>query len=554
MWINWLRRQVNALILQITALVNTISALALHRAKWITGTALITETSALAIAEIIGQYNSVVELEDTYAVTATANAGACTISCTGLYNTKAGTNYLKLSGCNNPDDNGVFHIINVVYDLDLLTMTFTITSLNGDTPVGFGGSNTGIATLVTLSRCISVAESTNLTAGDTFQIIGSDLCDGVYSFESETEYLDEGITKFFVKTTETIPESHGVYGAMYTISTINDLVITNPFNSSIVSVEIWDLSTELYIPSLKDAAVINTGTITIPKTAIVAAGLMADNVIGYTIEFRPIYQPKNVSGTITIDRGAKLCDIKQYNSSTVANDAFLSNNNPGVLTESQDVSVAFVVEPGLPVAIQTPIGAPLTLSLIGFPTVDGIYENVVYRGASYNEELMQTTYSWTVPGQNFPTESGYQLQFSYLTDVFLPQIELQGGLYNKSTPQGMVDIVDSANNDGSYNIYSEENLSGNVWQITLDRYLNNDASQPGDFYSFRGPIVIPNPFNSFFVEIKFWNAETGGVEVNSQLNYGLIVTAETITISADGIYNSGLPIGSSIHYSIISHK
>lgn len=140
--------------------------------------------------------------------------------------------YITLSGCDVAADNGTYTITNIEgSDMNppiIITVSEALT----------GGSTSGLAVIKQMSNTIVVDSATGLTAGTTFSIVGSDNADGEYTFTSETSFDDNGTTKYFITTVETVPEC-AVFGSMYTIETFNDCVIPNPFNSLFTTLNLW---------------------------------------------------------------------------------------------------------------------------------------------------------------------------------------------------------------------------------------------------------------------------------------------------------------------------
>lgn len=201
-----------------------------HSGSIFSGDVLVTGVAPQLIKAITGQHEEIVA-ETTHNVTSTT-AETNVIRLAGSVNIANLPEYVTLSGCDVAADDGTYTVTDVYYRE--LSPWFELTVLEALT----GGSTSGSGQIKQAINRIVVNSETGLTAGTTFSIVGSDNADGEYTFTSETSFDDNGTTKYFITTVETVPEC-AVFGSMYTIETFNDCVIPNPFNSLFTTLNLW---------------------------------------------------------------------------------------------------------------------------------------------------------------------------------------------------------------------------------------------------------------------------------------------------------------------------
>lgn len=184
---------------------------------------------------------------------------------------------IKLSGCDVGTDDGEYHIASLQeVPIEMYTNVIIVETITG-------GSTTGTATLYSFRNLPVVAAATGLTAGAKFSIGGSDNADGDYTFVSETSFVDGGVTKYRIATSQAVPLC-AVFGSIYSVEVLNDLLIINPFDSLFTSLHLWDSAgTDIY-SSLANVITKTDNQFTIPGASLFSLGCHVGDSIHYSID------------------------------------------------------------------------------------------------------------------------------------------------------------------------------------------------------------------------------------------------------------------------------
>lgn len=183
---------------------------------------------------------------------------------------------IKLTGCDVITDDGLYTIANIdEHSLDMYTNIVIEETITG-------GSITGTANLYSFKNYLVVAAATGLLSGSFFNLVGSDVADGEYMAVSEIAFDDAGITKYYIKTSESVKQCV-VFGGMYSVEALDDCDIINPFNSLFTTLHLWDSAgTDIY-SGMAHLIVKTAGQFTIPNSAI-PLNLHIGDSIHYSID------------------------------------------------------------------------------------------------------------------------------------------------------------------------------------------------------------------------------------------------------------------------------
>ena len=219
-----------------------------HSGSIFSGDVLVTGVAPQLIKAITGQYEEIQNGTTHNVISTTASTNVIRLA--GSIDEFNPPKYVTLSGCDVASDDGTYSVVNVFIDRMLPWFEIEVSeALTGGTTSGSGQIKRAFNRMV-------VNSAIGLKTETKFSVVDSDNADGEYTFVAETPFDDNGTTKYFITTVETVPEC-AVWGTLYSIETFDDCVIANPFNSLFTTLYLWKA----------DGTVINPLQTTIIKTA-----------------------------------------------------------------------------------------------------------------------------------------------------------------------------------------------------------------------------------------------------------------------------------------------
>ena len=161
-----------------------------------------------------------------------------------------------LEGCEVEEDNGEY-IVNSIVDLEGGQWAIYVTGLTG-------GSMSGNMNYFVegASNKLILAESLNMSYGETLTINGSDSSDGTYNFITETE-ISENV--WHIEVYQALSDSPVTPGEVWSIASISNLVVEHNLNSVFICVDVMFMS-EQYSGMTEYLTIIDENSISIDSS------------------------------------------------------------------------------------------------------------------------------------------------------------------------------------------------------------------------------------------------------------------------------------------------